>query len=162
MPDEDPFAQIADDSEYSPDGFYTASREPKGFSAAKRVHIPPNLAGTIDRIVGSTLIPEISTPPDFTRDAYVHNVYRIARIAKDRGEDHNFTQATLDAAEELRIETLTESRRARRERIALMIVSARETIAGSMDRERTRREFVEEFGLWPNPEERQLLLREFM
>lgn len=158
MPDDDPFTIEEDKSGYDEDKFYTAAREVKGFSATKRVNIPPNLSSAISVVVASPKIPEIRTEADFVRDALVHNMYRCSRIMKDRGMDSEEMHA---AAEELRIETLNSMLRNRGERINKMIIDARESIHSSPDRERRRKEIIDEFSMWPDTDERLQLLREF-
>lgn len=61
---------------YSPDKFYTASRNTKGFTSTLRMNVPPEVVAWIGQIVQSGAIPEIRTREDFFRDALIHELHR--------------------------------------------------------------------------------------
>lgn len=156
MPDEDPFRQT-EESSYDINTFYTAARETRGFSASKRVNIPPSVAAAVSQAVYSNKLPELRTEADFMRDAIVHNLYRCARIMRERGGG-DFLDA---AAEELRIESLITQMKNRGETVHKMIQEARDSINSSHNRDERRKEIINEFSMWPDIEERLQLLREF-
>lgn len=76
-------ASEAVDNKYSPDKFYTASRNKKGFASTLRVNLPPEVLSIVSQLVQSKVIPEYTTGEAFFRDAIVHRLKYIEGMVKD-------------------------------------------------------------------------------
>lgn len=76
-------ASEAVDNKYSPDKFYTASRNKKGFATTIRVNVPPEVLSMLGQLVQSKVIPEYTTTEAFLRDAIVHRIKYVETMIKD-------------------------------------------------------------------------------
>ncbi|MCL6558027.1 MAG: hypothetical protein K6U74_04345 [Firmicutes bacterium] len=63
---------------YSPNEFYTQSKDKQGHSTLYHVRIPDHVAAELSKIVSSGKIPRYSTPHDIIRDAIVHRLKYLA------------------------------------------------------------------------------------
>lgn len=68
------------DGAYSPDKFYTASRNKKGFTSTVRQSVPPEVLAHIGELVASRTVPEYRTSADFFRDAIVHRLHYVTGL----------------------------------------------------------------------------------
>lgn len=96
MPDDAFLTDAAESTSaaYSPDKFYTAARNKKGFGTSYRVTVPPELLARVSQLVSSKQIPEYTTPDCFFRDAVVHRIMYLDEIV-DAPELTQFGHALL-------------------------------------------------------------------
>jgi hypothetical protein len=96
----DPFT-MQDDSEYSPDNVYNRSTDGHGHNVNLQTRVAPDIAGEINALVASQVIPEYRTSADVVRDALVHRLYHIAQRTKNGDLERRITiemrLARLDA-----------------------------------------------------------------
>lgn len=96
----DPFT-MQDDSEYSEANVYNRSTDGHGHNVNLQTRIAPDIAGEINALVASQVIPEYRTAADVVRDALVHRLYYIAQRTKNGDLERRITiemrLARLDA-----------------------------------------------------------------
>lgn len=78
----DPFT-MQDDSEYSPDRVYNRSTDGHGHNINLQTRVAPDIAGELNALVASQVMPEYRTAADVVRDALVHRLYYISKKIKD-------------------------------------------------------------------------------
>jgi hypothetical protein len=72
-----------DNNDYSPDKFYTKSTDGRGNSELLNVKVSPFVFGIIAELVESPDFPDYKTKADVVRDALVHRLYHVRKMAKD-------------------------------------------------------------------------------
>lgn len=96
----DPFT-MQDDGDYSPDTVYNRSTDGHGHNVNIQTRVAPDIAGELNALVASQVIPEYRTSADVVRDALVHRLYYIAQKIKDGDLERRVTiemrLARLDA-----------------------------------------------------------------
>lgn len=152
---DDPFRM---DSTYDRDRFYTASRNKKGFGTTVRVLLPPELLAQIGLMTQSNSFPELRTQADFLRDAIVHNLHRLAEIAKRK--DYYDSELYMQAASREHVRAQIDMIANRSEDLDLMIKKCRDAIHYSDDRERTKKELMELIESFPDASGRERLRKE--
>lgn len=72
------FDALAYDAEYSPNEFYTGSRDDDGKSSSMTVWMPDAVAAIFSKILHGQFVPDYDSNQDIIRDAIVHRFYYLA------------------------------------------------------------------------------------
>lgn len=110
MPDDpqDEFlSSVSDSGGYDPNGFYTASRNKKGFKTTLYLATTPEIASAVGELVASRVFPYYKTPGDVHRNGLVHILERDKNLAKDA----SFVNITDRLVQSLMIESDAEKMR---------------------------------------------------
>ena len=91
-----------DEDAYDPARFYTKSQDRQGHSFSLRANIPKPLAGEINALVTSRIVPAYRSTGDFIRDAIYHRAKQLARMI-DSGELEQAADMAMLLSEEIQI-----------------------------------------------------------
>jgi len=126
---------IDDPDAYDPSRFYTHSEDRKGHSFHARANIPKPLAGELNSLVQSGMVPAYRSIGDIVRDALFHRTKQIARMI-DNGELEQSVDMAMLLSEEMKL--MDEAEHAQ-QLIEALRTNAQTMIARDGDRERLKR-----------------------
>lgn len=86
-----------DEGWYDEKKFYTYTEDKKGHSAKIALVVPKNIAGVVQKIVGSNRVPELRSTQDFYRSAIFHYAHKVGRWIDDEELIEQSTVAMMQA-----------------------------------------------------------------
>ena len=100
--DSESWSTVDDKDYYDPSRFYTHSEDRKGHSFHVRANIPKPLAGELNSLVQSGMVPAYRSIGDITRDAIYHRVKQVGQMIEASELEQAVDMAML-LSEELKI-----------------------------------------------------------